>query len=70
MDSAFKTAPYSGYTTDQLRQMVRGARYAGGDRSARNMRAEIDRREAVEGGDMTRATAGERLRYAQTGKAR
>jgi hypothetical protein len=67
MDSAFKTAPYSGYTTDQLRQMVSNP---SSDDAARNMWAEIERREAVANGDMTRATAGERLRYARTGKAR
>jgi hypothetical protein len=65
MDSAFKTAPYSGYTTDQLRQMVSKP-----SAKAREMWAEIERREAVAAGDMTRATAGERLRYVQTGKAR
>ena len=65
MDSAFKTAPYSGYTTDQLRQMVSKP-----SAKARDMWAEIDRREAVANGDMTHATAGERLRYVQTGKAR
>jgi len=66
MDSAFKTAPYSGYTADQLRQMTSNP---SSDDAARKMWAEIDRREAVAAGDMSRATVGERLRYAQTGKA-
>ena len=65
MDSGFKTAPYSGYTTDQLRQMVSKP-----SAKARDMWAEIGRREAVAAGDMSCATAGERLRYVQTGKAR
>lgn len=56
MDSAFKAAPFSGYTTDELRQMVSKP-----SSKAREMWAEIDRREAVAAGDLTRATPAERL---------
>jgi len=63
MDSAFETAPYSGYTTDQLRQMVSRP-----SANARAMWAEIDRREAVAAGDLSRATPGERLRALRNNK--
>jgi sporulation-control protein spo0M len=58
MDSAFKAAPYSGYTTDELRQMVSRP-----SAKAREMWAEIDRRERVAAGDVSVMTAAERLRY-------
>lgn len=63
MDSAFKTAAYSGYTTDQLRQMVSRP-----SANARAMWAEIDRRERVAAGDMSVATPGERLAYVKSNK--
>ena len=65
MDSAFETAPYSGYTTDQLRQMVSKP-----SANAAKMWAEIDRREAVANGDTSVMTAGERLNHAATKFAR
>ncbi len=64
MDSAFATAPYSGYTTDQLRQMVSRP-----SANARAMWAEIDRREKVAAGDMSVMTPGERLRHARNQQA-
>lgn len=64
MDSAFKTAAYSGYTTDQLRQMVSRP-----SASARAMWAEIDRRERVAAGDVSVMTAGERLAYVRAQRA-
>lgn len=64
MDNAFKTAPYPGYTTDELRHMLRTRPGCG------PIMDEIYRREKVLAGDMSVMTAGERLRFVQTGKAR
>ncbi|MDX8492895.1 hypothetical protein RFN29_15055 [Mesorhizobium sp. VK22B] len=66
MDSAFKTAPYGAYTTDQLRRMEKEAT----DATAIVMQGEIARRERVAAGDVDSMTPGERLRFAKTGKAR
>jgi hypothetical protein len=55
-DSAFKTAPYPSYTTNQLKGFIADGK--GND----VMRAEIERRAAVAAGDYSQATAGERLR--------
>lgn len=62
-DSAFKTAPYSGFTTEQLRTSVK-------DCSNPSIEAEIARREAVAAGDVSKMTDGERRRFHTTGKAR
>jgi len=59
MDSAFKTAPYPGYTIGQLRVMA-----AKGSDNAPIMLAEIARRERVYAGDVSVMTAGERLTHA------
>lgn len=59
MDSAFPTAAYPGYTTDQLRTMALTSV------NAPKMLAEIARRERVAAGDMSVATPGERLRHVQ-----
>jgi sporulation-control protein spo0M len=64
MDSAFATAAYSGYTTDELRQMVSRP-----SANARAMWAEIDRRERVANGDVSAMTAGERLRHVRSQQA-
>ena len=63
MDSAFATAPYSGYTTDQLRVMAQTSA------NAAKMLAEIDRRERVAAGDVSVMTPGERLRHARAQRA-
>jgi hypothetical protein len=59
MDSAFATAPYPGCTLAQLREAVAAGR------GNMVMQCEIERREAVARGDMSRATQGERLRAAR-----
>lgn len=64
MDSAFATAPYSGYTTDQLRQMVSRP-----SANAAKMWAEIERRERVAAGDVSVMTPGERLRHVRAQRA-
>jgi hypothetical protein len=58
-DSAFKSAPYSGYTSQELRAFI-----SNGSVKAEAMLAEIKRRNEVASGDMSRATDGERLRVA------
>lgn len=71
-DSAFKSAPFSGFTTDQLR-----ARVAADERGETNlpdatyngMVAEIARREAVARGDVSVMTPGERLRFIRANPA-
>lgn len=57
MDSAFQTAAYPSYTTDDLRHMLRTRP------SCLPIWDEIHRRERVAAGDMTVATPGERLAY-------
>jgi hypothetical protein len=64
MDSAFDTAPYPGYTTDELRQMLRTRP------GCLPIWDEVHRRERVEAGDVSVMTPGERLRFVRTGKAR
>lgn len=59
MDSAFKTAPYPGYTTQELRDMLRTRPCCA------PIMDEIHRREKVAAGDMSVATPGERLRAAK-----
>lgn len=59
MDAAFATAAYSGYTTDELRQMLRTRP------TCLPMWDELHRRERVEAGDMSVATPGERLVHAR-----
>lgn len=66
-DAAFKSAPYPGCTTAQLREFV-----ADPDRdpiSAEVMRREIERREMVAAGDVSVMTPGERLRFADQQQA-
>jgi len=64
MDSAFDTAPYSGYTTDELRLMLRTRP------GCLPIIDEVYRRERVLEGDVSVMTPGERLRFIQIGKAR
>ena len=64
MDSAFATAAYPGYTTDELRQMVSRP-----SANARAMWAEIERRERVAAGDVSVMTPGERLRHVRSQQA-
>lgn len=56
MDNAFTGRAFPGFTTAQLKAIV-----AAGNGSDK-MVAEITRREAVANGDMSKASAGERLR--------
>lgn len=65
-DAAFKTAPYAGYTTDQLSDAAHAATRRDDTVTADKMRQEIYRRERVKSGDMTDAFPGERLRYARS----
>jgi hypothetical protein len=59
-DAAFKSAPYAGYTTDQLRQMAS----AGG--ICLPMLDELNRRDRVARGDRSVMTSGERLNHKRT----
>lgn len=62
MDSAFPTADYPGYTTNELREFLRKKP------DNAKMSAEIERRERVAQGDVSVMTPGERLRYARKAK--
>lgn len=59
-DSAFKSAPFPGLSTAELRLAV-----SRGSSKAVEIQAEIDRREKAAAGDTSVMTAGERLRYVQ-----
>ena len=63
MDNAFTGRAFPGHTTAELRAIV-----AAGTACAK-VQAEVARREAVAAGDVSKMTAGERLRFARTGKA-
>ena len=58
MDSAFKSRPFAGYTTQQLRDIASGET----EGTRRQMEAEIARREKVAAGDESVMTPSERLR--------
>lgn len=60
MDSAFKSRPFAGYTTEQLRQYCIGVGRESDNRNA--MIAEVARREKVTAGDVSVMTPSERLR--------
>lgn len=62
-DSAFKSAPFAGFTSRELEARV--AQLSDDDPKRYQMLAEIARRERVAAGDRSVMTAGERLRYAQ-----
>ena len=62
MDSAFPTAAYPGYTTDDLRHMLRTRP------GCAPIMNEVYRRERVAAGDMSVATPGERLAYVKANK--
>lgn len=65
MDSAFKSAPYSGYTTRELQQSFRRQE---NEETRDKMLAELVRRRRVAAGDMSVATDGEKLRAVREGK--
>jgi len=74
-DAAFKQAAYPAYTKAQLIIMLAGKPYSlsnprglTGDQR-RKMEAEVLRRDAVEAGDLSVMTPGERLRYARSQEA-
>lgn len=56
-DAAFATKPYPAYTTSQLEAVVTEGR------APQLMIDEIARRKAVEAGDYSNSTAGERMRF-------
>jgi hypothetical protein len=62
MDSAFATAPYPAYTTNELHAFVAAGR------GNPVMLAEIARRAARDAGDTSVMTPGERLRHIQQQK--
>lgn len=68
-DAAFKTAPFAGYTTDQLSEAAHAATRNNDTATADKMRREIYRRGRVASGDMTDATPSERLRMIRELKA-
>ncbi|MDQ0510899.1 hypothetical protein [Ancylobacter amanitiformis] len=67
MDTAFYAGAFPAYTSAELRRFI-----AEGAARSDAMRAEIERREAVEAGDLSRATPGENLdaarRHAESGR--
>ncbi len=63
-DSAFKSAPYSGYTTKELEAFVAANRTTS---NISRLKAEIARRAAVAAGDFSNSTDGERLRAVKAG---
>ncbi len=65
MDTAFKSPPFSSYTTGQLSQFLIDGRDNDG-----SIAREIERRTKVMAGDVSVMFDGERLRFARTGKAR
>jgi hypothetical protein len=68
-DSAFKTAAYPSFTTQQLEAFIADPKVSPITREV--MEAEIVRRAKVAAGDWSVMTAGERLRHAQaTGRTR
>ncbi|MBZ9847207.1 hypothetical protein LB565_04290 [Mesorhizobium sp. CA14] len=69
-DTAFKTAPFASYTTEQLRAHIANIHPYSGTDTAERMSAEIARREAVAAGDVSVMTPSERLRFIKSGKAR
>lgn len=62
MDSAFKPAPFSGYTNRELARFIAD----GFNPKIPAMKAELARREKVRLGDRSVMTDGERLRYARS----
>lgn len=65
-DSAFTSAPYAAYTTEQLEQSISIAKADGfyeSDNTFAKMEAEVTRRGKVAQGDVSVMTAGERLRF-------
>jgi hypothetical protein len=61
-DAAFKSAPYSAYTTMQLNQFIVNPQQLNAE-TVDKMQAEVDRRAKVKAGDKSVMTDGERLRY-------
>lgn len=72
MDAAFKTAPFPGYTTAELKAAVarrrEEPRILTNNHMIDQLEAEIERRAKVEAGDYSVATDGERLRAVRAGK--
>lgn len=67
-DTAFKTAPFPGFTSAQLRAALDDG---GRDRISRDkIETELARRDRIAAGDVSMMTPGERLRFIRSGKAR
>lgn len=60
MDSALRSAPFPSYTTQELRDFIASGKVRT-QATEQMMRDEIARREAVEAGDISKMTPGERL---------
>jgi hypothetical protein len=60
-DSAFKSAPYSGYTNAELAKFINDANTS--VYNVAKMRAELERRQQVAQGNVSVMTDGERLRH-------
>lgn len=68
-DAAFKSAPFSAYSTPELETRITALRGDGFSVDVVvKMRAEINRRAKVEAGDVSVMTPGERLRFAAKGR--
>ena len=74
MDGAFKSRAFAGHTTAELRKRVdlwdgglRG-QFQDAEETIERMRYEIARRDRAKAGDKSVMTAGERLRFEQTGR--
>jgi len=67
MDSPISSCAYPGYSLAQLKAKIEDGTCA--ESSIPKILAEIDRRERVKAGDMSVATAAERLRNLKNGEA-
>lgn len=66
-DTAFKTAAYPGYTTNELQvAYLEVSNLIGMGATAEKIQAELDRRYAGSIGDISAMTKAERLRYERT----
>lgn len=67
-DAALKSAPYSAYTTMQLRIFIADPQQLNAETVAK-MQSEVDRRAKVEAGDVSVMTPAERLRHIRATEA-
>ncbi len=64
-DAAFKSAPYAGYITNELREWLRRPHSGMTEEVTVRVYHEVERREKVAAGDVSVMTDGECLRYAK-----